>query len=236
MDASKKNIFAMARTVNGVLTKKDYQPLWQPIPGFVKQQGNLATEIAFIATNAPKVVQRKTGSADQKEAVRLTLCKAAFIIAGALVAYAHDAGNQELLVRMSTTLTALLGGRGQDSYDKCKDILTTANANLAGVIANGVAQTDLDHLQQLLDQYGGLLLQPRLDISNLKSIGQGIDASLERIVGILENGLDNLMLKFQDTHPDFYNEYQAARIIIDLPGGHATGGDPTPPPAAPPGT
>ena len=224
----------MAQAVNVVLTKKPYQTLWQPIPGFVKLQGNLATEIAFIKTSAPKIVRRKTGSADDKQAARLAMCKAALILAGAVAAYAHDVANHELLVRVTTTLTALMSGRGQDSYDKCEDILSAATANLTVLTDNAVVQADLDDLQRLLDEFEELLPQPRVAISSAKSTGQAIDASLDRIDGILNNGLDNLMLKFEDTNPDFYNDYTNARIIIDHPGGHGNGGNPTPP--APPTT
>jgi hypothetical protein len=216
-----------------VLTKKPYQLLWQPIPGFVKLQGNLATEIAFITTNAPKVVRRKTGTADDKEAARLAMCKAALILAGAVAAYAHEVGNHELLVRVTTTLTALMSRRGQDSYDKCEDILSAATANLTVLADNAVVQADLDNLQSLLDDFDELLPQPRVAIGSLKSTGQALDASLDRIDGILNNGLDNLMLKFEDTNPDFYNDYTNARIIIDRPGGHGNGDDPTPPPTTP---
>ena len=229
MDAPKRNKFAMAQSVNVVLTKKPYQPLWQPIPGFVKLQGNLTTEIAFITKNAPQTLRRKTGSAEDKDAARLALCKAAFIVAGAVAAYAHDVGNHELLVRVDTTLTLLLSGRGQDSYSKCEDILEAATANLASLGDFAVTQAVLDNLQQLLEDYDELLPQPQVTIGSNKSVGQAIDASLERITGILENGLDNLMLKFEDTNPDFYNDYTNARIIIDRPGGHGNGNAPTPP-------
>lgn len=233
MDAPKRNKFAMAQAVNVVLTKKAYQLLWLTIPGFVKLQASLATEIAFITKNAPLTLRRKTGSAEDKEAARLALCKAALIVAGAVSAYAHEAGNHELLVRVDTTLTLLLGGRGQDSHSKCEDILSAATANLAALGDYAVTQASLDNLQQLLDDYEELLPLPQVAIGSAKGTGQAIDASLDRIDGILNNGLDNLMLKFEDTNPDFFNDYTNARIIIDRPGGHGNGDNPTPPPTPP---
>ena len=58
-----------------------------------------------------------------------------------------------------------------------------------------------------------------------------VDEAFDRADGIVNNGLDNLMLQFEDTHPDFFRDYTNARIIIDRPGGHGNGG--TPPPAPP---
>ena len=234
MDAPKRNKFASAQAVNVVLTKKAYQPLWQSTPGFVKLQGSLATELAFITKNAPATLRRKTGSAEDKDAARLALCKAGLIIAGAVSAYAHQTGNHELLVRVDTTLTLLLGGRGQDSFSKCEDILSAATANLAALADYSVTQADLDNLQSLLDDYEELLPLPQVAIGSAKSVGQAIDAALDRLDGILNNGLDNLMLKYEDTHPDFFNDYTNARIIIDRPGGHGNGTPPTPPAPATP--
>jgi hypothetical protein len=43
------------------------------------------------------------------------------------------------------------------------------------------------------------------------------------------NSLDNLMLKYEDSNPDFFRDYMNARQIIDSPGGRG-GGNPTPTP------
>ena len=234
MDAPKRNKFAMSQAVNTVLNKKNYQPLWQTMPGFVKLQASLASEIGFITKNAPQTLRHKTGSAEDKEAARLALCKAALIIAGAVSAYAHQIGNHELLVRVDTTLTLLMSGRGQDSHSKCADILAAATSNLTALTDYSVTQAGLDNLQSLLDDYEELLPQPQVAIGSAKGVGQAIDTALDRIDGVLNNGLDNLMLKYEDTNPDFYRDYTNARIIIDRPGGHSNGNEPTPPPVTPP--
>ena len=44
--------------------------------------------------------------------------------------------------------------------------------------------------------------------------------------------LDKAMLKFKKTHPEFYQKYVSARVIIDLGGKHG-GNDDTPPPENP---
>jgi hypothetical protein len=71
--------------------------------------------------------------------------------------------------------------------------------------------------------------QPQVARGEAKGAGQAMDASCGRADGILNNGLDNLMLKFEDTQPDFFRDYTNARIIIDRPGGHGSNPPPTPP-------
>ena len=232
MDAPRNNKFGMAQAVNVILTNKNYKLLWSGIPGFVQLQTDLATEIGIITTLSPKAMRRKTGSAEDKDAARTAMCKAALVIAGGAAAYAHKVGNHELLVRVDTTMTTLAGGRGKDSRDKCSDILAAATANLPALADYAVAQADLTKLTQLIADFDELLPQPQLALGSAKGAGQAIDVALDKIDGILNNGLDNLMLKFEDTNPDFFRDYTNARIIIDRPGGHSNGN--TPPPTPPP--
>lgn len=230
MDAPQNNKFTMAQAVNTVLLGTDYQPLWQTLPGFVQLQADLAAEIALVIELSPKAIRRKTGSAEDKGAARKTMCKAALVIAGGVAAYAHKVGNHELLVRVDTTLTLLTGGRGKDSRDKCEDIRAAAATNLAALGDFGVDQAGLDKLKGLIADFDGLTPQPQVALGSAKGAGQAIAEALDKIEGILENGLDNLMLRFEDSHPDFFRDYTNARIIIDRPGGHGSNGDETPAP------
>jgi hypothetical protein len=231
MDAPRQNKFAMYQATNVVLTKKDYKSLWQGIVGFVQLQADLNTEIGTITSLSAKQGRRKTGLAEDKDAARLAMCKAGNIIAGAVAAYAHKVGNHELLTRVETTLSILLGGRGKDSRDKCADILSAATANLAALADYDVKQPDLDNLNQRIGEFDALSPQPQVALGEAKGAGQAMDATFDRADGILNNGLDNLMLKFEDTNPDFFRDYTNARIIIDRPGGHGNGNPPPTPPA-----
>ena len=234
MEAPKQNKFAMYQATNMVLTKTKYKTLWSGLPGFVRLQAALTTEIASIADSSGKQGRRKTGLADDKDAARQAMCKAGNIMAGAVAAYAHQINNHELLTRVETTLSILTSGRGKDSRDKCADILSAATANLTALADYGVAQTDLDSLKQRIDDFDELMPQPQVAIGSAKGAGQAMDAAFDRADGILNNGLDNLMLKFEETQPEFFRDYTNARIIIDRPGGHGNGGGTTPPGPTPP--
>lgn len=229
MDAPKQNKFGMYQSTNVVLTKKNYKPLWSGIPGFVQLQADLTSELKTITNLSPQQGRRKTGLAEDKDAARLAMCKAANITAGAVAAYAHKVGNHELLTRVDTTLSILTSGRGKDSRDKCSDILSAATANLTALGDFGLVQSDLDHLAQLIADFDELAPQPQLALGAAKGAGQAQDTAFDRADGILNNGLDNLMLKFEDSQPDFFRDYTNARLIIDRPGGHGNGNPPTPP-------
>jgi hypothetical protein len=164
------------------------------------------------------------------------MCKAANIIAGAVAAYAHKINNHELLTRVDTSLSILASGRGQNSSDKCKDILSAAKANLTVLGDYDVKQGDLDNLSQLIDAYDLLAPAPQVARASSKSTSQALDAAFDKADGILNNSLDNLMLRFEDTQPEFFRDYMNARQIIDLRGGHGNGQKPTPAPTPAPQT
>jgi hypothetical protein len=145
--------------------------------------------------------------------------------------YAHKAGNHELLVRVDTTLGLLLGGRSQDSSDKCKDIEAAANDHLAALGSYGVKQMNLDTLARLIQAYDALTPRLQAARATTKSAGQALDAAFDRADGILNNGLDNLMLQYEDGHPDFYRDYTNARIVRAHAGGRGNGNAEAPAPA-----
>lgn len=101
-----------------------------------------------------------------------------------------------------------------------------------------VKQADLDRPQQLIVDHDELAPQPQVAIGSAKGAGQAMDAAFDRADGVLNNGIDKLMLKYEDTNPDFFRDYRNARMIIDRPGGHGNGngngnGTASAPPATP---
>src|ERR1043166_9384486 len=133
MEAKQNNKFDMYRAVQGVLKSQEHQNIWEDIPGFNVLQTDFNTEVTLITTLSNSHGRRKTGVAEDKVAARLSMCKTANVVAGQVAAYAHRTAKHELLTRVDTSLSILAGGRGQDSIDKCKDILAAATANLAAL-------------------------------------------------------------------------------------------------------
>ena len=185
-------------------------------------------EVDRIAQNSGKYGRRKTGVAADKDAARKAMCKKALVIAGGIAAYAYHVENRELLTRVDTTLSVLMGGRGKDSRDKCADILAAGTENLSALGEFQVTQEDLDELKGLIDDYDELAPQPQLVKGQIKGTGQMIEAAFDRADGILTNGLDKLMLRFEESQPAFFRDYMNARMIVDRPGGYSNGEPETP--------
>lgn len=225
MNVTKKNKLAMYRAANAVLTKPNYQSLWEKAPGFSALHEEFTNVLEEIDALSNQHGVRRTGIADDKDAARMAMCKAANVVAGAVAAFAHRSNNHELLTRVDTTLSVLLSGRGQDSSDKCKDILAGATANLPNLADYELQQSDLDQLNKLIVAYDKLAPQPQVARAKNKSAGQALEAAFDKADGVLNNGLDKLMLKYESAQPEFFRDYTNARMIVDLPAGRGNGAD-----------
>src|SRR5581483_8215858 len=105
------------------------------------------------------------------------------------------------------SISILLGGRGEDSRDKCRDILEAAKENITALGDYGTKDGDPAKLQRLIEDFEILMPQPRMAQTTGKSHSQAVDNAFDRADGILNNQLDKLTLQFEDTSPAFFLDY-----------------------------
>jgi hypothetical protein len=71
---------------------------------------------------------------------------------------------------------------------------------------------------------------PRTAITVRKGATEAIETLIKDGTAILTNRMDKLMVDFKVSHPDFYQEYFDARIVVNT---GAKGGDEPPAPPVP---
>ena len=78
-------------------------------------------------------------------------------------------------------------------------------------------------------------IPPRREANNMSKVYTSkINALFNSISKMLKDEIDVLMLLFEESHPDFYNAYKNARLIVDYSGrGKANGNGTLPPPVSP---
>lgn len=140
-----------------------------------------------------------------------------------------------MLTRTDPNLSILLGGRAKDSSDKCKDILSAAKANFSMLADFNVTQAKVTKLEELIADFDKLIPKPTAKRAKRKGLNEAADLAVDHADGVLNNGLDKLMLDFEESNPQFFRDYWNARVIIDRAGGHASPNakPPTPPAPAP---
>ena len=231
MTATQNNKLNSYQAVDPVL--EDHETTWQALPAFAEAVTEFRDVIPEI-NGLAQVQANGLGAVEEKQAAFDDMVGAADEVAAATHAYAVKAEDHELAARVDYSRSDIESGRGSEVVTRCRDIHSAATANLASLADYGVTAAKLSALKKKTDTFEGLQPKPRQRIAKRKSATQTLPQRFTTADVILGDRLDKLALQFKDTASDFYNEYHAARSIVDNPGGHKVNGNghgtPTPKP------
>lgn len=159
------------------------------------------------------------------------MCSAAAIVGGAVAAYADKQNDHELFAKVDFSAPDLMHQAEADCLTNCQAILDAATANVAAMTADkSLAQADVDDFQAKIETFKTTLTRPRQIKTVTKGATDQMPAAITAADRIAERQLDRLMERFRVSNPDFYSEYNVARVIVDA-GGRTTTTPPTPTPA-----
>jgi hypothetical protein len=155
-----------------------------------------------------------------KRTARESMIVTALEVAGCVFAYAFDQGNADLQAKVNYSETDLLRIRDGEIGPVCQGIHDEAGKIVASLGDYGVDAPLLTDLQDKITAYGGNAGKPRSATGTKKAATTSLDAEIVSTRQVLEAKIDKLAAKFKVSQPDFFNEYTAARVIVDQPGGH----------------
>ena len=211
-----------------------HEPTWKTLPAWGKYYPQFKTATAAIQADALKQA-RRSGIAEDKQALRGATCAAAAVIAAAVTSYAHDLGNHDLKKRADYSFTALLKGRDTFSATRCQGVLaaaTEAGTGLADHLSGAPAR--LTDLSAKITAYQAVITSPADARKQAKAAAQSLEADFARARELLTEHLDKLILQFETTAPEFYQDYQNSRTPPSSAATHTTAEEPTPPTPTPP--
>ena len=136
-------------------------------------------------------------------------------LADQMFAYAEDVGDTVLREKMDVSYSDLIAPRDSIVGQKCQGIHTEANAVIASLAPYGILPLDLTDLQGFIDAYELVISAPRVAITVRKGATERIETLIREGTTILTNRMDKLMVDFKTSHPDFYQEYFDARIVVN---------------------
>ena len=212
MTAEQKNNYNMFLTTQHLLDNKT--DTWSYIPRVVTYKNNLDELIARIedkleTTGADKKVTERKDQLKKLLAIKLSA------VSGALQAHGHETNDLDLVNKVSASKSDV--ERLRDS-----DVATFAN-NLLGDARNypeqmpefGITQAYIYEVQTSVDEFKSLVGEPRNILSQQYASLGTIDALIKECRDMLKNKLDNAMLFFSHTQPEFYEGYLRARTVVD---------------------
>ena len=223
MTSKQKNLSAMSRASLGVLRK--YQAVWSRSELFQMAMDDLA----LLSTEIEEEIKRQTVAAglQAKAAALDAVADLTLKTAGVLCAYANRHGQYDLQNKANLCKTALRVGRPAEIGARADKIADLAEKNLGEIPASDLKLTQIQALRSAASAYTQAAAAPRVRLSEVSSATTALKALLAQVVSLYDYQLDKLMESYLTSHPDFYHEYQTARVIVDIPGGR--GSKATPP-------
>ncbi len=192
------------------------QSVWTSFKAFKTLFQKFSARVDTLSQLKLKQETDTTGLAEQKQHCREEACAAAAVVAGAVGAWAEDAGNLEVAAKVNYSYSDLLEGRDTATKDKCQTVHDVAEQIVDELEDEGVDETVLEDLQAKIDDYAGCITKPREAIGNGKSVTKQINSEFRAADRLLSKGLDGLSLKFKKSAPAFYQDYWNARRIVDI--------------------
>lgn len=198
----------------------DNNAIWSATPAFVTAKTAFSANITAISLASQQQQAVITGIATDKRVLKRTLVEVAAPIAAAVIAYASQTNNNELLEAVNYSQSDLNFTRDDMLTDRCQIIHNKANDNLAALADYGITAPLLNALQDAINAYAVKVPAPGTARQSKKTATINLRNLFNDTDTILKMQLDKLMLTFKNSHPDFYHNYTGGREIIDLGATH----------------
>jgi len=234
MNTKQQNKLAMYLAVKAVCDSNN--STWQSLAAFADAYTDFTSHVSNIQTLAQSQIQDTSGITQDKKQAKLAMSQSALSVANSVHAYAVKTNNNDLAAKTDFTLSDLSKERDNQSAEDCQNIHDLASTNLAALAGYGVTAATLTALQTAIAAFNTSIGKKTTTSASGKTTTGGLSAEFAAADLALEEELDKLIGQFAAANATFVSDYNNARNIIDLGGGHNGGDNPSSPPPAPPKT
>jgi hypothetical protein len=155
------------------------------------------------------------GVPEDKEIKRTKACRLASTMAGLMYSFATNTGNTILAGQMKITFSELSKTKDAQLADRCRFIHATATTNQVAATPYAVTVGRLNALDAAIIAWEAKSTANRDADVVIKAATEGLLTTQKATAVLLNDKIDPLIEVFVEDEPDFYNEYQAAREVID---------------------
>jgi len=130
--------------------------------------------------------------------------------------FAASAGNNTLLGMVNYTEYKLNRMSELQLVNAGKVVYDAAMPYKEGLAGFMVSEQDLELLMTKRAAFNAMIPKKREAVGVSKTATRNMEEIFTETNDFLKKKMDNIMLAFRTTHPDFYQQYLSARIILDL--------------------
>ncbi len=162
---------------------------------------------------------RITGAALQKQKEEDEMIEATLRVAAGIYVFAREQDNMELQQKVKISDSNLRKMGNSALLSQCTLIYNLAmELNSEALVPFGILPESLAGLKKEIDDFALLVGKPRSGIVARSAATLRLQELFKEIGELLREEMDKLMLVLKGQEPAFYNEYKAARVIVDLRG------------------
>jgi hypothetical protein len=206
----------MFYSVKAVVDK--FLSTWTTNSVFADSYTLFISKIGPIEQNRDAQMANSKGVTTDKIVKREALAEKALFIVNRIRSYATVTANNELLESVHFTQSSFDKSRDTDIVGIIDMIIAKANANVTALATYGVTAALITDLQATLTAYSSYIAKPRTVTTQTKNATENLAVLFKEANDILTKRLDLDIEVFKTSKPDFYSQYQTARVVIATSG------------------
>ncbi len=214
MDDRKENQLGMFRTVNQILTTESAK-IGDKVKAVDVQRQNVADSIALIDIFAQAQMADRKGITLDKAELKRQMAKYAARVAAGTSAFASVQNNLVLKQKMNVSTTTVADARDNVAADVAMAVYDEATKVVAQLADYGVTQATLDALKTRIDAYKLVMNAPQVAGADREKWTGLLEAEFKRVNMIIKDRIDKMMTALEESDPDVFASYKAARKVID---------------------
>jgi hypothetical protein len=188
--------------------------------GAVPALANAKTEFGgLIKQIDDKNIEKREASAGKmvsKDQAEEDLITSVVKVSAALVAFANRSKNADLKERAEATPSRLRQLRDTELVSRATAIQAAANEVMGSLSDYGIKAETLTDLNSKITVFDAAIKSRQSSVAERSAAGIDLADLFDNADALLKNELDKLVELVKDSHKQFYNIYQSARVIKDL--------------------
>lgn len=190
--------------------------IWSNGPKFLAAKNDFDTNIAGIQSLSDDVLNTTKGETSEKNKIRKVLESKLLPLSGVLNAHATFSDNEvlkDLLIQSKSSLESMKETHLVTYSNKLVAKATELQEVLTAEY--GIPVSDIKAISTQATTFSNRIGTAKPKRAAINAAKQTLNEHIDQANILLREVIDNLMLRYQATHSQFYNEYQQSRTIVD---------------------
>lgn len=215
MNRRQRSYMKMWIVIRSILA--DNYDLWKADIGMIKAVERFDKYYNEIEENSHIQSITITGITEQKNDMRQQLIKKLVVFASRIRSYAAVVDNMELYYKIKCTKTWLKEISVVELLSFINNTISIAEKYLDNLQDYGIDKQKINELQAMQNKFDKYSLKPRSATVVRSDSTSFIKEAIPRLAEFVRRVLDTNLMRYSESHPEFYGKYKIARRLVGNP-------------------